>query len=251
MHRSQLEAYLNELLAVKEVSDYSPNGLQVEGGEEIGCLVTGVSASADLIEKAQAYGAEALLVHHGYFWKGEESRIVGLKARRLRMLLGSAINLFAYHLPLDIHAELGNNAALGAMLGLHVESRHTVNGVPGLLWMGSPQEEIDPDQLGRRLESALDQAPLHICAGAERIHRIAWCSGGAERLIEQAIALGADAFISGEISEPIPHIAREAGIHYFAAGHHATERGGVQRLGQHLADKFDLDHRYIEIPNPA
>lgn len=251
VQRKQLEAYLNDLLAVDNIADYSPNGLQVEGREEVRRLVTGVSASAALIEQAQAAAADAILVHHGYFWKGEESRIVGYKAKRLRLLLGAGINLFAYHLPLDIHLELGNNAALGSMLGLNVATRYSLKGVPDLLWMGYPQLEISANQLSQRLERALEQAPLHISAGPELICRIAWCTGGAERLIEQAIEHGADAFISGEISEPIPHIAREAGIHYFAAGHHATERGGVKRLGQHLASKFDIDHQYIEIPNPA
>lgn len=251
VHRDKLEAYLNECLAVSDISDYSPNGLQVEGRGQIRRLVTGVSACAALIEKARAQGADAILVHHGYFWKGEESRIVGYKARRLRMLLCSDISLFAYHLPLDVHSSLGNNAALGRLLELRTDNRYAVNGVPNLLWLGSPQQELTANELSQRLESALDQAPLHISGGPELIRHIAWCSGGAERLIEQAIAHGADAFISGEIAEPIPHIAREAGIHYFAAGHHASERGGVQSLGQHLAEKFDVDHQYIEIANPA
>ncbi|BAU58531.1 Hypothetical protein YbgI [Halorhodospira halochloris] len=251
LHRDQLEAYLNDYLSVESISDYAPNGLQVEGREEIGRLVTGVSACASLLEKAEAAKADAILVHHGYFWKGEENRIVGYKARRLRRLLCSGMNLFAYHLPLDVHLEVGNNAALGDMLELTNESRYSIKGIPDLLWFGVPGQELSANQLSQRLESVLGQAPLHVGSGPGLIRRIAWCSGGAERLIEQACAYGADAFISGEISEPIPHIAREAGIHYFAAGHHATERGGVQRLGEHIAAKFDIDHQYIEIANPA
>ncbi|MBK1734098.1 Nif3-like dinuclear metal center hexameric protein [Halorhodospira abdelmalekii] len=251
VHREELAAYLNETLDVHSITDYAPNGLQVEGRDEIRRLVTGVSVSQALFERAVQAEADAILVHHGFFWKGEESRIVGLKAQRLRRLLSVDLNLFAYHLPLDVHPEFGNNAGLAELLECTVEQRVTVRGIPGLLWLGRVATPVTAAALAERLAHTLGQQPVRVGAGTEPIRRIAWCSGGGERLIEEAIAHGAEAFISGELSEPITHIAREAGVHFFAAGHHATERCGVQRLGEHIAATFGIAHEYIEIPNPA
>ncbi|MBK5936721.1 MAG: Nif3-like dinuclear metal center hexameric protein [Halorhodospira halophila] len=251
VHRNRLEAYLNELLTPAEYTDYAPNGLQVEGCEEIATVVTGVTASAALVEAACDLDADALIVHHGYFWKGEDPRVVGMKARRLRRLIGAGVNLFAYHLPLDVHPELGNNAGLARLLGLQTDGRHAAKGVPGLLWSGALPGAETPVAFAARLEQALGRAPLHVDGGPAAIRRVAWCSGGADGLIDQAADLGVDAFISGELSEPTTHVARERGLHYLAAGHHATERSGVQALGSHLAEALGLDHHYVEIDNPA
>lgn len=251
VHREALEAYLHEQLAVGECTDYAPNGLQVAGRERIETLVTGVTASAALLEAAAAAGADAVLVHHGYFWKGEDPRLVGMKGRRVRLLMEAGINLYAYHLPLDVHPELGNNAGLARLFGWEVTERRSAHGVPGLLWVGRPAAPLDPGALRRGLAEALGREPTHVAAAPERIERLAWCSGGAERLLEQAAGLGVDAYVSGEISEPTAHAARELGVHYFAAGHHATERSGVQALGAHLGEAFGINHRYIEISNPA
>lgn len=249
-HRNRVEEYLNHLLEVERFPDYAPNGLQVEGREEIRRLATGVTASLRLLEAAAASGADAVLVHHGYFWKGEDPRVVGMKAARLRLLLQSDINLFAYHLPLDAHPELGNNAGFGRMLDLTVERTMDAGGVPGLLWLGRcPPRSVN--DLAGQLASALGRTPTYVDGGPPAVERVAWCTGGGQRFIEQAADAGAQAFISGEISEPTAHVARERGLHYFAAGHHATERAGVKALGAHLAERFDLEHFYIEVDNPA
>ncbi len=251
VHRSRLEAYLDERLTPEAYTDYAPNGLQVEGREEVATVVTGVTASAALLEAARGLGADAVLVHHGYFWKGEDPRVVGMKARRLGLLMGAGMSLLAYHLPLDVHPELGNNAGIAGLLGLTVEARHTAKGVPGLLWSGRPSAPLEPAALGERLAQAFGRPATHVAAGPGPIRRLAWCSGGADALIEQAADLGVDAFISGEISEPTAHIARERGLHYFAAGHHATERSGVQALGAELSQALGVAHHYVEVDNPA
>ncbi|ABM62873.1 Nif3-like dinuclear metal center hexameric protein [Halorhodospira halophila] len=251
VHRNRLEAYLNELLTPAEYPDYAPNGLQVEGREQIATVVSGVTASAALIEAARDLRADAVIVHHGYFWKGEDPRVVGMKARRLRLLIEAGINLFAYHLPLDVHPKLGNNAGLARLLGLETDGRHAAKGVPGLLWSGVLSEAERADAFAARVEQALGRAPTHVDGGTTTIYRVAWCSGGADGLIDQAADLGVDAFLSGELSEPTTHVARERGIHYFAAGHHASERSGVQALGAHLAEALGVEHHYVEIENPA
>ncbi|MFP4648412.1 MAG: Nif3-like dinuclear metal center hexameric protein [Halorhodospira sp.] len=251
VHRNRLEAYLEELLVPGTYADYAPNGLQVEGREQVTTVVTGVTASAALLEAARDLDAEAVVVHHGYFWKGEDPRIVGMKARRLRLLLDGGMSLFAYHLPLDCHPELGNNAGIARLLALTVEERHAAKGVPGLLWTGQIGQALTPEELGARLEHAFGRLPTHIAGGPAQIRRLAWCSGGADGLIGQAADLGVDAFLSGELSEPTTHIARERGLHYFAAGHHATERCGVQALGARLSHALGLVHHYIEVGNPA
>lgn len=251
VHRNRLEAYLDELLAPSDYPDYAPNGLQVQGGEEVRTLVTGVTASAALLEVALDVGADAVLVHHGYFWKGEDPRVTGMKARRLRLLLGARMSLLAYHLPLDVHPELGNNAGLARLLGLEVEARHTAKGVPGLLWTGRLPEPAGSAVVAERIEHALGPRPVCVDGHQGPIERVAWCSGGADGLIEQAAELGVDAFITGEISEPTAHIARERGICFFAAGHHATERAGVQAVGARLSEALGINHHYVEIDNPA
>ena len=243
-----LVAYCNELLQADTFRDYCPNGLQVEGRHQIKRIITGVTASAALIEQAICRNADLLLVHHGYFWKGEELRIVGMKRGRLRALLEKDLNLVAYHLPLDAHMEVGNNAQLALRFDWSVKERFLDNNI-GMI------AELDPPrplaELVTQVTTVLNRPPLVIAAGDHAVRRIAWCSGAAQGYIEQAATQGADAYLSGEVSEQTCHAARELGIHYLAAGHHATERYGVQALGAHLAQHFDLIHEYVEIDNPV
>lgn len=248
---SELVGYCDGLLDASGFHDYAPNGLQVEGRSEVTRLVTGVTASAALIERAIAADADAVLVHHGYFWKGEPSPVTGMKARRLAMLLRHNVSLIAYHLPLDAHGVFGNNAQLGKRLAFEIDGYAEAGGVPGLLAFGRLRAACSPDELADRLACLLGRAPLHVGAGPRIIHQVAWCSGAAQRFLAAAVNLGVDAYISGEISEPTTHEAREYGIHYFAAGHHATERYGIQALGGHLATRLQLDHCFIDDPNPA
>ncbi len=247
----EIVAFANSLLGVGAFRDYCPNGLQVEGRREVKHLVTGVSACRALLEAAVHAGADAVLVHHGYFWKGETPEITGIKRARIKCLLDAELSLLAYHLPLDAHPEIGNNARLGQRLGFRVEGAFGGDGGPAIGLYGSLPEPLTPRDLGRHLEERLEREPLHIDGGPLRVRRVAWVSGAAQSYIEQAHALGVDAFISGEISEPTVHFAREAGIHYYAAGHHATERYGVQALGLELAEKFGLKHQFIDVQNPV
>jgi len=242
--------YLSALLEPERFSDYSPNGLQVEGERPVQRLVTGVTASEAFIDRALALGADALLVHHGYFWKGEPAPVTGMKARRLRKLLGAGVHLLAYHLPLDAHPKLGNNAQLARVLGFEMEQPFPAGGVPGLGMTGR-LDPVSGEALAARIASRLSRPPVHVDGGPAEIRRVAWCTGAAQGFIGQAAELGVDAYISGEISEPTAHVARESGIHYFAAGHHATERYGAQAVGEVLAAQFGLDHQFIDVDNPA
>ena len=248
MQRDDLARYLDQLLEVPRFRDYCPNGLQVEGRAGVLRLVTGVSASQALIEAAIDAGADALLVHHGYFWKSEDGRITGTRRRRIGLLLQHDISLFAYHLPLDAHPEHGNNAQLGALLGFTEKGRA---GEQNIVAHGCTAATQPLEAFAAHIESRLGRAPTVIGDPAQRIARIAWCTGGAQGYFEDAIALGVDAFITGEISEPQVHLARESGVAFIAAGHHATERFGVQALGVHLAARFGIEHRFIDVPNPV
>ena len=248
MQRDELARYLEQLLEVSRFHDYCPNGLQVEGRAEVSHLVCGVTASQGLIEAAIAVGADALLVHHGYFWKGEDGRVTGTRRRRLGSLLQHDISLYAYHLPLDAHLEYGNNTRLGALLGFIEEGRA---GEHKILVHGRLAAAQPLSVLAAHIEARLGRAPSVIGEAAQRIERVAWCTGGAQAYFEDAIGLGIDVFITGEISEPQVHLARESGVAYIAAGHHATERFGVQALGAHLAARFGLSHSFIDIPNPV
>ena len=249
--RQALNDYLQQLLQVALFKDYCPNGLQVEGAEQISKIVFGVTASQALVDKSVALGAQAMIVHHGYFWRNEPEAIVGMKQRRIKSLLVNDINLWAYHLPLDCHAELGNNAQLGLLMGWPVAGYLTGDGATGLGLWGELLEPVTGAQLQQQLQAALGRQVLHVAPDERPIRRIGWCTGGAQGYIDKAIALGLDAYVSGEISESTVHAARENGIHYFAAGHHATERGGVQALAQHLAEKFGLDCEFVDLDNPA
>jgi len=246
MKPEELEGYCNERLDAGTFDDYCPNGLQVDAGERVSHIVSGVTASLALIEAAVEAGAELLLVHHGYFWKGEPAPLRGMKGRRVRRLMQSGISLLAYHLPLDAHPELGNNAGLGRALGFA--------GAPiadqSLLWGVDLDRPVGSEHLAASIEQSLGRAPLVMHAGRP-LQRIAWCTGAAQGYIAQAADAGYDAFISGEVSEQTLHLARELDIAYFAAGHHATERFGVKSLGDELAGKFALAHTFIDIDNPV
>ena len=241
-------SYTQMLLDAGRFKDYGPNGLQVEGRQPIRKLVTGVTASLALIDAAIAEGADALLVHHGLFWRGQDGRVTGWMRQRLGKLLAHDINLIAYHLPLDAHAELGNNAQWGQRLGLTADARF---GDQDLGFIGAAPAGLTLDALAGRLHTALDRAPVVLPGDGRPLRRVAWCSGGAQGYFEQAIAAGADAFLTGEISEPQAHYARETGVAFLACGHHASERYGVQALGAHLSERFDLAHLFIDVPNPA
>ncbi|HJV82475.1 Nif3-like dinuclear metal center hexameric protein [Noviherbaspirillum sp.] len=250
INRDSFAKYLDQALDITRFRDYCPNGLQVEGRLQIKKVVTGVTASLALIEAAVAADADAILVHHGYFWRGEDPRIIGPKQKRLRLLLTNDINLFAYHLPLDMHPEFGNNARLGQQLGLIADGRFGEN---DLGWLGTPSDSQVKTigGLARMIEARLGRAPLVIGNPEQTLGRIAWCTGAAHNLLNDAIVAGATAYLSGEISEPTVHLARESGVAYLACGHHATERYGVQALGAHLAEKFGIEHRFIDILNPV
>lgn len=248
MKINELLDYTGELLQVARFRDYCPNGLQVEGRNEIGSIVTGVTASMALLEAAQERGADLVLVHHGYFWRNEDPRVKGMKRTRLKFLLEHDMNLVAYHLPLDAHVELGNNAQLGRLMGVSVER---MVGDPAIIAHGSLPAATSLQAFGDHLHQVLQRRPMLIGNPEKRLVRIAWCTGAAQGHFEEAIALGVDAFISGEISEQTVHLARESGVAYIGAGHHATERYGIQALGRHLAEKFELEHVFIDIDNPV
>lgn len=248
MQLIELRDYIGSLLAVSRFRDYCPNGVQVEGRAEILRIASGVSASQYLLEEASAWGADAILVHHGYFWRSEDAAITGIKKNRIAYLLKHDISLLAYHLPLDAHAELGNNAQLAKHLGWSEQGRF---GEQEIASYGVLTQTQKLEQLAQSLAEKLQRTPQIIGDLACDISRVAWCSGGAQSYFEQAIALGVEAFMTGEISEQNVHVARETGVAFIAAGHHATERYGVQALGEHLAARFGLEHRFFDQDNPV
>ena len=246
-----LVEYCEQLLEADRFQDYCPNGLQVEGRGDVTRLVSGVTASQALIDAACEQRADLLLVHHGYFWKGEDPTITGIKRRRVNALLEAGVGLLAYHLPLDAHPELGNNVQLARRLGLLEEGRFGDGHGPELACFGKLEEPGSARELAAHILAVLGREPLVVGEGPAIIESIGWCTGAAQSYLETAARRGLNAFISGEISEPSVHIAREYGIHYFAAGHHATERYGVQALGEHLAAQFGIQHSFIDIDNPV
>ncbi|MBQ4813004.1 Nif3-like dinuclear metal center hexameric protein [Pseudoalteromonas luteoviolacea] len=251
MQRKKLVNQLTELLKPFQINDYCPNGLQVEGKDEIKKVVTGVTASQALIDAAIDKQADAILVHHGYFWKGEDQTITGMKQRRIKRLLEHDINLLAYHLPLDVHPELGNNAQLGELLNLTVERPLEPWNKNSVAVKGKLKTPMSVDEFSALIEQKLDRKPLVNKAGDHKIKTIAWCTGGGQSFIDLAASQGIDAYLTGEASEQTIHSSTEQGIHFFAAGHHATERYGVKALGEYLADKYDLDVEFIDIHNPV
>ena len=253
-----LTKFCDDYLSAIAFKDYAPNGLQVDGGRPIERIVTGVTACDALIDAAIADHADAIMVHHGYFWKGEPAPLTGMKGQRIRKLMQHGISLIGYHLPLDAHPVIGNNATLAAALdmtiigALYPAETHPVGNI-AICTAQNAQSLI------AQITQALGRIPLHIAAeynvdtntSNRLIERVGICTGGAQDMIEQAALMGCDAFISGEISERTTHIARELGIDYFACGHHATERGGIEALGRIIAQQFDLSVTFIDIDNPA
>jgi dinuclear metal center YbgI/SA1388 family protein len=251
--RSEFELLLNKTLSPSRFRDYAPNGLQVEGKKEINRVVTGVTASQALIDAAIEYKADAIFVHHGYFWKNEDPRIVGMKYRRISSLIKNDINLYGYHLPLDAHPALGNNAGLADAIGLLNRSSLQF-GVPieeSIGVVGELSEPVSAVVFQKIVEAAVGRDILFERVNDQPICRVALCTGGAQSYIEQAVAVGADVFITGEVSEQTIHIAREMGIHFIAAGHHATERFGARSMAAYLSDECGLDAVFIDVDNPA
>ena len=247
----QLLQAFDSLLQPERFKDYGPNGLQVEGKGEVRRIVSGVTASRALIEAAVAAQADAIFVHHGLFWRGQDGRVTGWMKQRLALLLEHDINLFAYHLPLDAHPQLGNNAQLGLKLGLEATGRF---GEQALGFIGRPRDGgsfAGVQELAAHLERKLGRHCTCVEGASRQIRNIAWCTGGAQGYFESAIAAGADAFITGEISEPQAHYARECGVAFLACGHHASERYGAPAVAGHVAAQLGIQHRFIDIENPA
>ena len=253
MLRSEFELLLNQTLSPNRFKDYAPNGLQVEGKKEINRVVTGVTACQALIDAAIEHKADAIFVHHGYFWKNETPQIVGMKYRRISALIKHDINLYGYHLPLDAHPVLGNNAGLADAIGLlnrtGLQSGVAIEESIGVV--GELKEPVSVSVFRAMVEKAVEREVLFECVGDRKIHRVALCTGGAQGYIEQAVDAGADVYITGEVSEQTIHIAREMGIHFIAAGHHATERFGVKSMAAFLSEECGLDAVFIDIDNPA
>lgn len=248
--RNELLDYLNRQLNAAAIKDFCPNGLQVQGVDHIQRIVTGVTASQALLDQAISVGADAVLVHHGYFWKNEPAPIVGMKQQRIKTLLQHNINLLAYHLPLDVHPQFGNNAQLAQLMDWSVEGTAEPEDAGCALMLGRCRA-VSSDTLKEQLEQRLRRPLTCYVASNKDVVRLAWCTGGGQGFIDQAAALGVDGFITGEVSEQTVHSAREQNLAFFAAGHHATERYGAKALGEHLQQQFELDVQFIDIDNPA
>jgi dinuclear metal center YbgI/SA1388 family protein len=246
--RSALLQAFDAVLQPERFRDYGPNGLQVEGRASVARLVSGVTASRALIEAAIDLRADAIFVHHGLFWRGYDGRVTGWLRQRLALLLAHDINLFAYHLPLDAHPEWGNNARLGAVLGLQADARF---GEQDLGFLGTGDEGRNASAWAQHVGACLDRAVMLVDGGRTPIRRVAWCTGGAQSYFEEAIRAGADLFITGEISEPQAHLARETGCSFIACGHHASERYGAPALAAQVCASAGIEHVFIDIDNPA
>jgi dinuclear metal center YbgI/SA1388 family protein len=245
---NEITQYVAQLLQVDRFKDYCPNGLQVEGKTEVRKIVSGVTASMALLQAAKDADADLILVHHGYFWRGEDARITGIKRQRLGFLINHNLNLLAYHLPLDAHPELGNNAQLGKVLGIEPLG---YTGESNIVAYGNLANPMPLADFVQHVERRLQRQATVVGPQQKTVQKVAWCTGAAQGYLDTAIELGVDVYISGEISEQTHHEALESGVSYISAGHHATERYGVQALGRHLAEKFDLEHQFIDIKNPV
>ncbi len=243
--------HLNDLLKIDLIKDYCPNGLQISGKDNIQKVITAVSASQYVIEQAIKENADCLLVHHGYFWKNEDARIIGIKYQRIANLIKHEINLLAYHLPLDIHPALGNNVLLGELLECEAIQPQIIQDLPGIIYLGNLIQTFNPERLMNYLWQKIQRKPLHLNCARKEIQKLAWCTGAGQDFFQHAIELGVDAFISGEVSERTYHLALEANVHYFSCGHHATERLGICALGEHLVDQFGIEHKFIDEANPV
>jgi len=250
VNRGELEQFLADALQISKINDYCPNGLQVEGIEQIKVVVSGVTASLALIEAAIELRADAILVHHGYFWRGENPCLTGQKFKRIKKLIEHDINLYAYHLPLDLHPELGNNAQLANVLELNCEGKFAEQGL-GCYGTAINLNLRTVGDLRDWVALKLGRTPLLIGSPEEPLARIAWCTGAAQNFLGDAIQAGASVYLSGEISEPTVHLARESGVAYLACGHHATERYGIHALGQAVAHQFGIIHHFVDVPNPV
>jgi len=248
MKLNDLNEYLSEMLSLEQFNDYCPNGLQVEGRSEVNKIVTGVTASLDLLEQAIARDADAIIVHHGYFWKGESAPVVGMKKRRLQTLLTADVSLFAYHLPLDAHPEVGNNVMLGQQLGLPIT--RWLDPKQNMLAVSDLDSPIDLHTLAQTVSAKLNRNPQVIGEQKRAIQSVAWCTGAAQSMMDKAIAADIDCFITGEVSEQTFHMVQESNTAFMAAGHHATERYGVKALGEHLANKHGIHHEFLDLDNP-
>lgn len=252
MQRNEFEHYLNTLLKPEKIKDFCPNGLQIQGSDNITTIVTGVTATQALIERAIEERADALVVHHGFFWKNESYVIRGMKHKRIKALLAHDINLFAYHLPLDIHPTLGNNAQLANLFAIENVQPLEKGNELSVAVRGEFSALLSSDELQKRISRQLDRECLHIAPPSNKaIKTVAWCSGGGQNYIELAAEQGIDAFISGEVSEQTTHVAREMDIHFYCAGHHATERYGAKALAQHFNENLPVNAKFIDIDNPA
>ncbi|NRB77858.1 MAG: Nif3-like dinuclear metal center hexameric protein [Saccharospirillaceae bacterium] len=243
--------YINELMQPEKFQDYCPNGLQVQGTNTIKKIITGVSATQELVDKAIAQNADAILVHHGYFWKGESQVITGMKYKRIKALLDANVNLIGYHLPLDCHKEFGNNVQLAKLMNWNVLGSIESGLQQGLVLKGQLNTPMNAKALANQFEQQLNFKPIMIGSDDKMIKDVVWCTGAAQSYLQHAIDVGADAFITGEISENTVHNAIENNIQYFACGHHATERYGIQALGEHLAERFNIEHEFIDCPVPV
>lgn len=248
---NQLLSWCNDLLNVKAFKDYCPNGLQVEGRPQVRKIVSAVTASQEAIDTAITEQADVLLVHHGYFWKGESEVLTGMKGQRIKKLMQHDISLLAYHLPLDAHPTLGNNIALAELLAIQITDALDPSEANPIGHVGELTSAMTVEQFKQHINTQLGRMPLHLPGASTTIKKIGFCTGGAQDYLYKAFAQGCDAYISGEASERTYHEARELGVHYFGCGHHATERGGVQRLGQAMAQHFDVEVKFIDLNNPV
>lgn len=250
-----LASWLDDTLQAARFKDYCPNGMQVEGRSEVGHIITGVTASEALLRTAVERGADAVLVHHGWLWRNEDRRVIGTRRTRMALTLKNDLNLYAYHLPLDAHPTLGNNAQLARVLGLAPARRDDGSpltcGPDNLVWLGEATGLRTLGQLGDRVAQRLGRQPLVVGDPDQPLAQIAWCTGGAQGMLADAVDAGASAYITGEVSESTVHLARETGVGFIAAGHHATERYGVQALGQAVAEHFGIKVEFVDIDNPA
>jgi dinuclear metal center YbgI/SA1388 family protein len=245
---NELMHYIQQYLQLERFKDYCPNGLQVQGKSQVTKIVTGVTANMALLQAAHAAKADLILVHHGYFWRNEDPRVIGIKRDRLAFLLKHDLNLAAYHLPLDAHSDVGNNVQLGQLLEFEFSG---FIGDPSIVAHGQLKAPMTLEALSQMIGAKLQRKPLTIGNPQKSVQEVAWCTGAAQGYIETAIQAGVDVFISGEISEQTTHMAMESGVAYISAGHHATERYGIQALGEHIAKTFQLEHQFIDIENPV